>query len=173
MADSLSSQLINQARRLARLDPRRPKQGNLRRAVSSAYYALFHHLVEHSCRCILGTSSDRRPYRNVLARAFEHGTMAKACKSFAGGTLPPNVRAKLPGAFQISVELRTTAEMFVNAQEWRHEADYDLSAAYSRSEVLAMINSVEQAISRFLHVLAGVETKFFLACLLAWGSLRK
>jgi hypothetical protein len=33
--------LLEQAVRLAKLDAKRPKQANLRRAISSAYYALF------------------------------------------------------------------------------------------------------------------------------------
>ena len=42
---SLHADLLEQAEQLAQLDPRRPKQANLRRAVSSAYYALFHLLT--------------------------------------------------------------------------------------------------------------------------------
>jgi hypothetical protein len=39
---SLHDDLLIQAQQLAQWDPRRPKQVNLRRAISSAYYALFH-----------------------------------------------------------------------------------------------------------------------------------
>jgi hypothetical protein len=39
---SLHADLLEQAEHLAQLDPTRPKQANLRRAVSSAYYALIH-----------------------------------------------------------------------------------------------------------------------------------
>ncbi len=42
---SLHADLLDPAEQLAQLDPRRPKQANLRRAVSSAYYALFHLLA--------------------------------------------------------------------------------------------------------------------------------
>jgi len=38
---SLHADLLDQAEHLAQLDQRRPKQASLRRAVSSAYYALF------------------------------------------------------------------------------------------------------------------------------------
>lgn len=50
--------LLRQAERLAKLDPKRPRQANLRRAVSSAYYALFHFLVDQSCRAAIGTQHD-------------------------------------------------------------------------------------------------------------------
>ncbi len=39
---SLPDDLFVQAQQLAQWDARRPKQVNLRRAISSAYYALFH-----------------------------------------------------------------------------------------------------------------------------------
>ena len=42
--------LIEQAEHLVYLDPGKPKQANLRRAVSAAYYALFHYLVLEACR---------------------------------------------------------------------------------------------------------------------------
>ncbi|HQZ68834.1 MAG TPA: hypothetical protein PLY87_27290 [Planctomycetaceae bacterium] len=43
--------LLQQAESLARLDQRgAPRQANLRRAVSSTYYALFHFLVDESCK---------------------------------------------------------------------------------------------------------------------------
>ena len=45
---SLHADLLDQAEQLAQLDPRRPKQANLRRAISSAYYALFHLLAWES-----------------------------------------------------------------------------------------------------------------------------
>jgi hypothetical protein len=40
--------LLEQAVTLATLDVRKPKQANLRRAVSSVYYAVFHLLVDES-----------------------------------------------------------------------------------------------------------------------------
>ena len=40
--------LLAQADLLLHLEKRRPKQASLRRAVSAAYYALFHFLIEES-----------------------------------------------------------------------------------------------------------------------------
>jgi len=46
--------LLEQAVRLAKLDAKKPKQANLRRAISSAYYAVFHLLVDEACRVQIG-----------------------------------------------------------------------------------------------------------------------
>jgi hypothetical protein len=53
--------LLEQAVTLARLDARRPKQANLRRAISAAYYALFHLLVDEACRSQIGSLHDQAP----------------------------------------------------------------------------------------------------------------
>jgi hypothetical protein len=91
--------LLEQAVTLARLDARRPKQANLRRAISTAYYALFHLLVDEACRSQIGSLHEQAPFRHVLGRAFVHGVMNEACKSFAGGTLKKGVSKGLPVGF--------------------------------------------------------------------------
>jgi hypothetical protein len=73
--------LFSQAETLAKLDPKKPKQANLRRAVSSAYYAVFHYLVHEACCVQIGTQHSQAPYRNALGRAFVHTVMKQACMS--------------------------------------------------------------------------------------------
>ena len=50
---SLHADLLKQARHLATKEPRRPSQASLRRAVSAAYYALFHRLVDEATRMMI------------------------------------------------------------------------------------------------------------------------
>ena len=52
--------LFSQAETLAKLDAKKPKQANLRRAVSSAYYAVFHYLVHEPVPSRLAPSMGRR-----------------------------------------------------------------------------------------------------------------
>ncbi len=79
--------LFSQAYALAKLDALKPKQANLRRAVSSAYYGVFHYLVHEACCVQIGTQHAQAPYRNALGRGFAHAIMKDACTSFGGGTL--------------------------------------------------------------------------------------
>jgi len=105
----LADQLIDQARHLATRDMQgRPRQGNLRRATSAAYYALFHFLIDQACRSLVGGAPNRRRLRGVLARAFDHAAMKRAATSFASGTLPARFVPALPGG-SISPELRELA----------------------------------------------------------------
>lgn len=131
--------LLQQAQQLATLDPRRPRQANLRRAVSAAYYALFHFLIEQSCRNAIGGQHERASYRHVLGRAFTHSTMRDACKSFAGGTLRDAVRKGLPPTFAVPPSVSDIATKYVELQDMRHLADYDLTEKFNRENVLTLV----------------------------------
>ena len=163
--------LLEQAIRLATLDVRRPKQANLRRAVSSAYYAVFHLLVDEACRVLIGAQHNQAPFRQVLGRAFAHGVMKEACKSFGGGTLRKGVAKGLPVGFAIPVEIRDLALAFVDLQEKRHLADYDLTERFKRSDILMLINRAKKRIEGFTELPSSNEKRFFLACLWAWKEL--
>src|SRR5438067_13897155 len=112
MSQPLYRQLLQQARRLARLDPRRPQQGNLRRAVSAAYYALFHFLIDQSSRFLVGSAGERERLRCLLARGYAHTEMMSVARTFSGGTLPGTV-VRIVGALVVPVELRILATRFI------------------------------------------------------------
>ena len=168
--------LLEQAHALARFDTKgKPRQASLRRAVSAAYYSLFHFLVDQACRGIIGTQHVQQGYRHSLARAFVHTEMKKACRSFAGGQLPATVIKPLPktaaGLFLVSTPIRDIAGTFVSLQEIRHLADYDLSERFKRSEVLTLLDRVETHIEDFTHLPVSDDRQFFLVCLLSWKEL--
>ncbi len=164
--------LLEQARTLLRLDPTRPKQANLRRAVSAAYYALFHFLTNQSTRTLLGTHQNLIAYRRLLCRAFVHGEMKAACTAFGGGSFPRTMAAGLPNNFHVRKEVEDIAIAFVDLQSKRHIADYDLSQTLTRADVIAAIELAQTAIDAFNNIdSSDACRKFFLVCLLAWRSL--
>ncbi len=163
--------LLEQAEQLASLDPKRPHQANLRRAISSAYYAVFHALVQEACTTQIGTQHDQAGYRHVLGREYAHSTMKQACVAFRGGTLKASVRKGLPASFRIHSEIQGVAKIFFELQEKRHLADYDLTERFRRSEVQTLIRNARQGISAFTQLPSSNEKKFFLACLWAWKEL--
>jgi hypothetical protein len=167
----LHRDLLVQARELATRDPTKPRQVNLRRAVSGTYYALFHFLADAACRLILGARHADAPFRHVLGRAFAHGTMRQACTAFAGGTLKAAVAKGLPAGFTIPNEIRLLAQAFNDLQERRHLADYDRTERFRRLDVLAVIDQAETALNTFEGLAPSIERNFFLACLLAWSTL--
>lgn len=85
---SLHRDLLNQARQLATHEPRRPKQASLRRAVSAAYYALFHLLVDSASRVVV-SGQGQEVLRQQVGRALGHTDMKKHAKLGQGGIQVP------------------------------------------------------------------------------------
>ena len=113
---TLASDLLAQAQHLAGREPRRPRQASLRRAVSTAYYALFHLLIrEASQRLLRGPAMQK-----LVARVFTHTEMSKASRSFSGGTLPQKF-VGIIGSQPLPLALRNVANAFVELQQARHE----------------------------------------------------
>lgn len=166
----LPEDLLVQARHLAQHDRRRPKQANLRRAVSSGYYALFHYLIERVTTRLIGGGARRRGLRHLLARGFDHSEMRAACTSFKGGTLPKGVTAAV-GTLSLPPELRDLATVFLDLQDLRHTADYDLSRGFSREDVLALLDVLEEAIAAFDALPDDPVKDLFLVSLLTWKRL--
>ncbi len=97
--------------------------------------------------------------------------MKEACKSFGGGTLKKGAAKGLPAGFSVPPEIRGLAATFVDLQEWRHLADYDLTERFKRSDVLTVIRHVQNRIESFVNLPLTNEKRFFLACLWAWKEL--
>lgn len=173
IAESFPKQLQEQAGHLARRDRRKPSQANLRRAVSSAYYALFHQLVEDSSAELIGGGRENVELRGLLRRAYVHSDMQKASKSFASdrGGLPLGIRACVHGE-KLPPELTRMAKTFVVLQEARHEADYDLSLRFIRKEVVSLLNRTDQAFVAWSQVRKHPAARCYLACLLLWPRLQ-
>lgn len=135
---SIPSDLLDQATRLLSHEPKRPKQASLRRAVSTAYYAVFHLLASEAARKIAPTQP--KDLKLQMRRAFDHGAMKAVCKSFAGGNLPPFIGHLQSGP--IEADLRRLARDFVTLQEARHAADYDFVHTLTKQEA---VENIERA----------------------------
>jgi uncharacterized protein (UPF0332 family) len=167
--------LFAQAEILARLDAKKPKQVNLRRSVSAAYYADFHYLTHEACCIQFGTQHAQAPYRSVIGRAFAHSAMKAACNSFGGGTLKESVIKALPrdanGRYLVHPAIRDMATTFADLQEKRQRADYDRSERFKRSEVLLVIEQAKDSVAKFSAMPVSDDKKFFVACLWAWKEV--
>lgn len=164
----LHLQLLEQAEHLARRERKRPRQASLRRATSTAYYSLFHFLVDEACRLVFGRTSDRRRLRGALSRAFQHGHMKNASRAFGSGVLPDVLDWPTP----VPRDLRRVANAFVTLQEERHDADYNISRSFTRAEALNQLRLVEQCLALWPAIQNDDCTRLYLVSLLAWGTLR-
>lgn len=128
--------LLRQAVQLVHNEPRNPKQASLRRAVSTAYYALFHLLISEAA-----ANWHRVNLRAALGRAFDHNIMKAASKRIEDTRQFP-FAGEDP---RVVGGLKAVAKTFSQLQEKRHTADYDNTTFWTRTEALVHIASAEQA----------------------------
>ena len=139
--------LLQIATDLAEINTRRPRRADLCRAVSTAYYALFHCLARTCADTLAGQSRSvgNRPMWRRVYRALEHRQARTRCE---------NVPAWFPD------ELHEFGRTFATQQDRRHLADYDPDHPIRKSDVVADINDVRTAIARFLATPASVRRDF-------------
>lgn len=159
---SLAGDLLEQARHLANREPRRPKQASLRRAISAAYYAVFHLLTDEVAARLAPRQPEDLKYR--VQRAIGHADMKKACANFSKSQLPPHLN--FPGHGPVPSELIKVARIFVALQEARHGADYDLSSSVNRLDALALLQEAEDAFASWRIVRNTPYANVFLSALL-------
>ena len=130
----MKQQLLDTARYLANRSRRRPQQADLRRAVSTAYYAIFHALAECCANMLVGGPSAQRGERawTQVYRSLQHAHARKACKTAAEKDFPAGVKE--------------FARSFTTLQEERHAADYNPTLRLKREDANQLIALAAEAI---------------------------
>src|SRR5579864_1023981 len=149
--------LLEQARHLANREPKRPRQASLRRAVSTAYYALFHLFgIE------LAKNWKRVAERSTLARMLEHGLMARVCKT-KRDDLNKYFTTRPPASRELTVRrhIHAITNSFVQMHQHREIADYDTSRKWGRTDVLEKIESVQAAFDSWREISDEPEAQGF------------
>jgi hypothetical protein len=107
---------------------------------------LFHYLIDESVRFVVGSAAQDSDLRSFASRAFVHGRMKDLCGKLGKPTPDHPLLAPLIAASGGNpIELQSIARKFVNLQQMRQEADYDLSQRFNRREALNAIADVENA----------------------------
>lgn len=134
----LPRDLLRTADDLVKANNGKLRQANLRRAVSTAYYAMFHTLARCCADLLMGGagSSSSTDAWKLVYRAVDHGAAKTACLS-----------GEIVDKF--SQEIQDFANAFGTLQEKRHEADYDPNIKYTKSEVIVDIQLANAAIESF------------------------
>lgn len=144
----LAHDLLDQSLHLATKEPRRPRQASLRRAISSAYYGVFHLLAWEVARLVT-RDSHGRTLRAVARRALQHSGLDAAARAFAAakpGAVAAHPWLKALGRAP-SAELHGFALAFSELHSLRHAADYDLARAFTRSDALNALGIARRAVT--------------------------
>ena len=137
----------------------------MRRAVSTAYYALYHLLVIAGSRAMAPPKPDKLRVR--VQRAFVHAEMKNVCLQFRqGGVGHLSTALQSLISAPLSHDIADVADAFVELQEARFAADYDASEVFSRPDVLALIDTVDQAFTSWKTVKETPNANVFLVALL-------
>jgi hypothetical protein len=162
----LAQDLLEQARFLSQREAGRgrPRQASLRRAVSTAYYAVFHLLSADAAAqaCLVSPAG----LRERVQRALAHDTMKQAANAFQSNNLPAHV-APILGR-PIATSVTSVARSFMRLQEERHKADYDLADQFDRRGVQGIISQAEQIFKDWNAVRNSDDARVFLASLMFW-----
>jgi hypothetical protein len=149
--------LLDIAARLAQLDEGKPRQTSLRRAISSAYYALFHALARLCANHLVGWSKPWEVYSPIY-RTMDHGRAKEAFRRIS------STRGR---------HIAFIGETFILLQERRHWADYDPSPfrigqakTLGRDETRDLIEQARQAITQ-IESLSAEDSLFLAAQLIA------
>lgn len=123
-------------------------QDRFRRAISTAYYALFHKIAEAAAERFMGAGARHTVGYALFYRAFDHRKMKDVCEGLRGETLKGKYRTHLRRT-AVSQDLRDFAGAFASLQEARHAADYDPSALFLLVDASSLVDSAEVAMQAF------------------------
>ena len=132
--------LINAGRDL--LNPQRtgqpPTDEHIRRAISSAYYALFHALAASNADALIGAPQDRITAAawSRVYRGLDHGTARRELQRYRQ---------------EFSTGSQIFADTFQDLQNRRHSADYDHNAVFTAQEGSVSLAESQAAINDYMR----------------------
>ena len=110
-----------------------PTNEHIRRAVSNAYYAMFHALAESNASVLVGSPRDAATAAawSRVYRGLDHTTARRELQRHRR---------------EFSVQGRRFANEFSDMQQFRHSADYDHTAGFTAQEAIAYLDRAQAAI---------------------------
>ncbi len=157
--------LLEQADRLTAPPPAGPpRQVDLRRAISAAYYAVFHFVLIAGADEFVGRINRRTQRYALVYRSADHRSFLDLCKEALKPTPVPKYLRYLPGN-GLGRNIQAFASAAKELQEKRHLADYDPSYRVKTSDAAKAIGTARSAIASFQRA-NGARRKAFLTLLL-------
>ncbi len=128
-----------------------PTDAQRRRAVSTAYYTVFHHVLAAAAARFMGAGMQASGGYGLLYRGFNHGRMKSVCAALSAPALTASLQQQL-GRSTVSRDMRDFLGAFSLLQEARTRADYDPSARFSPSAAADWVETAAAAMAAFDRV---------------------
>ena len=141
--------LFEQAERLVEPIPgeTEARQADLRRAVSAAYYGIFHFVITTAVDLFVGSENRESEQYSAAYRTVKHAWLSDLCEHLRG-SLKPKKPPHAPGSdfFGPLINFATNVAVL---QELRHSADYDPSFNVAPDEARIAIKVAREAVRLF------------------------
>ena len=140
--------LFEQAGKLISPPAGRPRQVDVRRAISAAYYAIFHATITAAVDQLIGVTSRDQSRYGLAYRSVHHAWLRDLCREIQKSTLSNKFKPYTPPS-GFDPNITAFAAAVVELQEKRHSADYDVMIRMNRSDAALAIATAEAALNRF------------------------
>jgi hypothetical protein len=150
----LPDHLFDQADHLTSGVPSRPT--DLRRAISNAYYGLFHFAITAAADMVLGAANQATARYALVYRSVDHAHLRNLCDQVRA-TNPQKVALVPVGGFGSIADF---ARITLNLYELRILADYDPSRLFTPNEVRLAVSDAREAIKWFQQGTAEQQQTF-------------
>ena len=154
----IADDLLTLADSLSNPAPTDPQQACFRRAISTAYYALFHLLVQEAVQAWNGSPAARLG----LERTLEHRNMRDVSRTVSQGSWRGWSSPRIP----VPVELKDVAKTFFDLQEARHQADYDNGKIWTTDDVRDRVALAQTAFENWRKIRTDPAANEYLLSLL-------
>ena len=128
--------------------PGPPRQVDVRRAVSAAYYAVFHFICTEAADFVIGQRYQREARYAQVYRSVDHRDIRSACAAVQAAK-PDVAVARLAPSNGFAARLQEFAAGTIELQVRRHTADYDPSGLLRTKHAHLMVSLGRSTISAF------------------------
>jgi hypothetical protein len=125
-----------------------PRQADLKRAISTAYYAVFHAVLTAAADDFVGVTHRSSPRYALLYRSIGHGSLRTLCEDATKKTISPKYAGYAPTT-GFGPDLIALATAVIDLQEKRHSADYDPLFRVNMSDAILAVATARSAVARF------------------------
>jgi len=138
--------LFEQAERLIAPQAGRPRQADVRRAISAAYYGIFHAAITEAVDQFVGAANRDKAQYGLAYRSASHSRLREVCGEVRKATPSSKYRPYVPST-GFGAHIVKFAEAVVELQEQRHAADYDIMVRMNRSDALLAVATARAAVA--------------------------
>lgn len=140
--------LFEQADRLITIAAGPPRQADIRRAISAAYYATFHATVTAAVDQFIGVTNRDTSRYGLVYRSVSHAWLRELCKEVQKPTPSNRFKPYVPST-GFGSNINAFAIAVAELQEKRHAADYDIMIRMNKSDAVLAIGTARAALNRY------------------------